>query len=114
MGHEDLEVFVRWRRFLSWLLTATEKFPKRVRFTFSSRLDNLALDILEHIIEATYTSDKAAHLKHVNLDIEKMRVLLRICHEQRYLGDRGYEHAVKELYEAGKMVGGWIKQQENK
>ncbi len=112
MGHDDLKVFVRWRRFLAWLLSATEKFPKRVRFTFSSRLGNLALDILERLVEAAYTSNKTTLLRRVNLDIEKMRVLLRISHEQRYLGDRGYEHAVKELYEIGRMVGAWIKQQE--
>lgn len=110
-GHEDLQVFVRWQRFLGWLLGKTEKFPKRVRFTFSSRLDNMALDVLEIIVEAAYTRDKLALLKRANLEIEKMRVLIRICYEQRYLSTDAYEHAVKELYESGRMVGGWIRQQ---
>ena len=110
MMHEELPVFVCWYRFLGWLLDTTEKFPKRVRFTFSTRLDNLALDVLEKIIEATYSKDKAPILRKVNLEIEKLRVLLRLCSEKQYLSIRGHEHAARELNEAGKMIGGWIKE----
>ena len=34
---EELPVFVAWMDFLSWLLPTTEKFPRRVRFTFADR-----------------------------------------------------------------------------
>ena len=44
---EDLPIFTAWMQFLEWLLPATEKFPKRVRFTFADRINNLALDIAE-------------------------------------------------------------------
>jgi four helix bundle protein len=109
MGHEDLPVFVRWYRFLDWLFAATEKFPRSVRFTLSSRIDNLALDILEAIIEAAYSRRKADILSRANLNLEKLRVLLRICHDRKFLPVRPYEHAVKELHETGKMLGGWRK-----
>jgi hypothetical protein len=33
--------------FLEWLMPATEKFPKRARFSFSQRIDNLALDVAD-------------------------------------------------------------------
>lgn len=114
MGHEDLPVFVRWYKFLGWLLDTTEKFPKRIRFTFSGRIDNLALDILEKIIAAAYTSDKAGLLKQANLELEKLRVLLRLCHERKYISVRSYEYAVKELYETGRMIGGWIRKMERR
>ncbi len=32
---EELPIFTHWVQFLEWLLPATERFPKRVRFTFS-------------------------------------------------------------------------------
>lgn len=114
MGHEELPVFVRWHKFLRWLLNTTEKFPKRVRFTFSTRLDNLALDIIEKIIEAAYSGSKTNLLKQANLGVEKIRVLIRICHEERYLSTRSYEYAIEELYEVGKMLGGWIRKQQEK
>ncbi len=85
MGHEELPLYIRWEKFLSWLLDVTQTFPKRVRFTFSSRLDNLALDVMEGIIEAAYTKNKTRILRKANLDLEKIRVLLRICHQKRYI-----------------------------
>lgn len=56
--HNDLPVFVKWLDFLEWLLRVTERFPKRVRFTFSDRINQLALDVVEDLIEARYTRDK--------------------------------------------------------
>jgi hypothetical protein len=49
---EDLPVFVHWFGFVKWLLPVTEKFPKGVRFTFSNRIDNLALSTGPHPVSA--------------------------------------------------------------
>ena len=51
---EELQIFVKWVDFLKWLLNTTDKFPKKIRFSFTPRIDNLALDILENIIELRY------------------------------------------------------------
>jgi hypothetical protein len=114
MKHEELPIFELWSKFLGWLLGITEKFPRRARFTFASRLDNLGLDVLETLVEASYSKNKIELLRRVNLDIEKMRVLIRICHEQKYLSTAAYKHAIHDLYEAGKMIGGWIKERQRK
>jgi hypothetical protein len=108
---EDLPIFTAWMQFLDWLLPATEKFPKRVRFTFADRIDTLALDIVEDLVEARYSRDKQPVLKRLNLRLEKLRILLRLCHRQQYLSHQGYEHAMRALNEVGRMLGGWIKQQ---
>jgi len=108
----DLPIFVHWVDFLDWLLAKTGGFPKSARFTFANRIDNLALDVLEDIIEARYTREKVAILQRANLRLEKIRVLIRLCHRRRYLAHAGYEHAARQIDEAGRMLGGWIKQQE--
>ena len=108
---DDLPLFLHWTKFLKWLLPKTGKFPKDVRFTFASRIDNLALDVLENVIEAAYSREKRPCLRRASMAIEKLRVLLRICHELGYLDHRGYEHAAERLDEAGRMTGGWLKQQ---
>ncbi len=110
--HSDLPVFVKWMDFLEWLLPVTEKFPKRVRFTFCDRINNLALDIVEDLVEARYSPDKREHLRHANLRLEKLRVLLRLSHTLRYLDYKRYEHAMKAINEVGRMLGGWLKQQD--
>lgn len=112
--HEDLPVFVHWTAFVEWLLPTTGKFPKRVRFTLSDRIDNLALDVVEDLVEARYSRRKTEILKRINLKLERLRVLLRLCHTLQYLPHRSYEFAMRSLEEVGQMVGGWIKQQEEK
>lgn len=109
MASVELPLFVLWEKTLRDILSRTEKFPKRVRFTLSSRIDNLALDILENIVEARYAKDKSAVLAQANLRLEKLRVLLRISHEERHLDRKGFEHAVRNIDEAGRMIGGWIR-----
>ena len=110
MAPEVPEVFVRWENFTGWILDHTEKFPKSVRFTFAGRIDNLVLDVFERLVEARYTRQRAAILARVNLDLEKLRLLLRLCHARRYLSDGAFEHAIKEIDQVGRMVGGWQKQ----
>lgn len=106
-------LFVFWYDFSKWLFNKTEKFPKKVRFSFSNRIDNLALDVIEGIIEARYSGKKKDILRRIDLDIEKIRILLRMCHDLQYLDTKGYEFASRKINEAGKMVGGWRKQRES-
>jgi hypothetical protein len=109
-----LPVIAQWERTLHDVLSRTRKFPKRVRFTFSNRIDNLALEVYEGLVEARYTRDKVAILKQLNLKIEKLRLLLRLCYEERYLDRRGFERVAVNLDEAGRMVGGWIKERQSR
>ena len=105
------QVFTRWETFCGWLLDCTEKMPKSARFTFSQRIDNLALDVFENLVEARYSKAREPLLSRVNLDLEKLRLLLRLAFSRRYLGQRALEHAAGELDTVGRMVGGWLRQQ---
>ena len=53
-------------------------------------------------------------LGRANLRLEKLRVLLRFCHELGHLSHTRYEYAVCALNEVGKMLGGWRRQQEER
>ena len=110
-GHEDLPIFVQWQEFLLWLVPTADQFPKKARFTFTNRLINFGLDMTEDLVEARYTRGKREILRRCNLRLEKMRILLRLCHSQKFLSHSAYEHAMKNLNQTGKMLGGWIRQQ---
>jgi len=109
---KDLPIFVKWFDFLKWLIDATDKFPKKVRFTLVDRIIRIALDVLEDLVQARYSRQKVRYLKRANLSLEKIRMLLRIAYEFRVMSFKTHEHAIRMLAEIGKMLGGWIKQQE--
>ena len=108
---EDLPIFIKWMDFLKWLLVTTDNFPKKARFTFSDHLVNIALLIVEDLVEARYSKNKYPTLRRANMNLEKLRVLVRICYELKFLPRKSYEYASRSINEFGKMLGGWMKQQ---
>lgn len=96
-------------QFLMWLVPAIEKFPRSHKFTTGDRIETLALDVLESLIEATYTKERLQHLRRANLGIEKLRFLFRLAADLRLLDRRRYEHAARALDETGRLIGGWMR-----
>ena len=66
-------------RLLHWLMPTVEKFPRSHKFTIGDRIEIIAIDVLEALIEATYTRERSQHLRQANLGIEKLRFLLRLA-----------------------------------
>ena len=98
-----------WYRFLLWLVPTLERFPRRQKFLLGDRIQGTALDILESLVEATYTRERESHLARANLGIEKLRFLVRLALDLGYLDSRRYEHAARALDETGRKVGAWRK-----
>ena len=113
VSKKDLPIFVKWMDFLKWLLVALDGFPKKARFNFSDRLTDLSLQIVEDLVEARYNKNKSIVLRRANMNLEKIRILMRICFELRFLSRQGYEHSSVLINEVGKMLGGWMKQQQD-
>ena len=96
---------------ITWLVGRVEKFPRSQKFTLGDRIVNLALDILELLIEATYTRDRLPLLRRTNIQLEKLRYLIRLSHDFKLLSTKQYRHISGEINEVGKRIGGWIKSQ---
>ena len=73
------------------------------------RIQATALDVLEGLIEGTYTKSRERLLGRVNLAIEKLRFLVRLSVDLRCMDKRRYEFAARNLDEIGRQVGGWTK-----
>lgn len=112
---DEFLVFDKWVEYLEWLLDLTGKFPKNIRFTLTTRVDNTALDILEDII--LYRYDPGARktgFKDINIKFEKLRVFLRICYRKKYTSHQQHEHAILRLNEVGRIAGTWLKGEKSK
>lgn len=107
----EMPIFVKWHEFLKWLFPLLDKIPKKARFSITNRLQNLSLDIMELLIEARYSKNKLHFLKESNLKLEKMRILIRLCYELKFISQNQYEYSFLRINEIGKMLGGWLKQQ---
>lgn len=97
-----------------WLLPQVEKFPRDYKFTVGDRIINNLLDSLEIIIEAAYTKDKAQLLRKFNLQLEKLRYLMRLSKDMRAMSIKKYAYISAEIDELGRMIGGWLKTESGK
>lgn len=111
MSQSSLKLAYKWESITDDLLKRTQGFPKTARYSLSARIDNLAIDVLEDLVEARYTRGqrRAEALKEMNLRLARLRVLIRLSHRRGYLSNRGYEYVSDKIDEAGRMLGGWIK-----
>jgi hypothetical protein len=96
-------------QFMLWLVPAVEKFPRSQKFLLGDRIQATALDVLERLIEATYTRARRQHLDEANLGVEKLRFLFRLAKDLKHLDMGRYEHAARSLDEIGRLIGGWRK-----
>lgn len=108
--HDTPKLLLLWEEVVKGMLQRTESFPKSVRVSVSQRLEGMTLDVYEWLIEARYTKKPQALLQRVNLTLEKLRLFLRLAHERGYLAEKGLGVLIAQIDEAGRMVGGWIKQ----
>ena len=52
MATSELSVITKAKDLCSYIMTVTDKSPKRFRFTLVSRMQNYGLDIIENLISA--------------------------------------------------------------
>jgi len=107
-GHRP-PIYTKYYDLLGWLLDRTAKFPKNMRFGLVQKIETVALRLLEQFIEAIYRKDRAALYLPVNLDLEKLRVFLRLSHDRGVLSTDQLRYAVGEIDEIGRMWHGWVK-----
>lgn len=106
----DSPVFVKTYDFLLWLLPQTLKFPKSQRFVLAQRLHGSALTFFELLIRARKVRPNRSVLIDADVELEKIRLHLRLTHELGLLSGGQYEHASRLVVEIGRLLGGWLKQ----
>ncbi len=94
-----------------WYSPKISQYPKKYKYTIGERITNTQLAILERIIEAKYsTVGKKKHfLRQANLNLEKLRFLVRLSKDLQCISIKEFEFISKNINEIGQMVGGWEK-----
>ena len=97
----------RTYQLLLWMVPVVNKFRRDHRFTLGDRIINHLYDLLELLVEASYTRQKSDLLRRANLEVDLLRHLVRLSRDLGVLGVRQYEHGVRLLTDVGRQVGGW-------
>ena len=106
---EEMLIIKKGYDFSKWLLQHTGKFPRSHRFSVAVRLENNVLDFIELTRVANMRRDKRPLLKRADEALERIRLLMRLSYEMRFINLTSYEFGSRQLIELGKLLGGWIK-----
>ncbi len=111
MAYEEMPIFTRTFDFLTWLLPATNNFPRAHRHTFTQRLLGAAFDLREQLEAAQHRAgrDRLAQLKLADESLDKVRVYLRLAAKWDWLSKGQYQHVALMVSEIGRLLGGWRK-----
>ena len=103
-------IFVKAHDLVRWLLQHTARFPKSERFRLAKRVEDSAFRFYDLIARATKSGDKRRSvLLEADLELDRLRLNVRLCVELKLLTSAQYEFAAGLLVEIGKLLGGWLK-----
>jgi four helix bundle protein len=111
MTRQEMVIFTRTFDFLTWLLPATNNFPRAHRHTFTRRLLDAAFDLRERLEEANHRRGQARleRLERADEALEQVRVYLRLAVRWGWLSGGQYRHVAEMVTEIGRLLGGWQK-----
>ena len=107
--YQNLAIFEKTYELILWLYPTVNKFPKSQRFVLGQQIETAILKILEGIIEANQERNKTPYLKKVSVELDKLRILIRVSKDLKFISIRQYGFVADKVNEIGKMLGGWIK-----
>jgi hypothetical protein len=75
----------------------------------AARVQNAAFDFYEAIVAASLGKKKAESLEQADIELQRLRLYLRLCQRMEYFSRGQYEHVFKMVEEIGKLLGGWMR-----
>lgn len=114
----ELTVVTKAKDLCSYIMTITQKSPKQFRFTFTSRIQNLALDVIENLYRANDVFVTKGDLKAAEKRTEFQRNAMTslkllsyvslLAMEQKSILLKQYEQISKISADCQNLLGAWI------
>ena len=119
----ELSVITKSKELCNYILTITDKSPKKFRFTLVSRLQNYSLTIIENLLSAnevrvlsskgTVRADRLEQRRDYQqkafTHIKRLSFIAQVSMEQQCILPKQYEQITKKLYDCQNLLGAWVK-----
>lgn len=105
---DDLIIYQKAYDFMLWLHPVVNKFPKGQRFVLGQRIELKTLDVIHSMIVANALRDKAASLQQASMELDELRILLRLSKDLHFVNVKQYGVAAEKINEVGRLLSGWM------
>ena len=115
----ELTVIVKAKDLCNYVLTVTEKSPKRFRFTLTSKLQTYALNVLENLYRANEVflvkgkpetaERRETYQQQALTECKLLAYLAQLAMEQECILPKQYEQITKKVFDVQNMIRAWMK-----
>ena len=119
----ELTVITKAKELCSYVLTISDKSPKKFQFTLSSRLQNYSISIVEQLLYANEVRMAVKSTKLLEKRLEQRRnfqqqaftnmkmlaYFSQLAMEQQCILPKQYEQITKKLYDCQNLLGAWVR-----
>ena len=95
--------------FVVWYLKKVEKLPKNHRFTLGEKIQSSSLELLLLFSEIVYSKNKKEYLPKINKELEKLRILTRLCVDLGLLSQENQIFIFENVNDIGTQASGWLR-----
>ncbi len=86
-------------------------FSRYHKYSLGTELRERSRKLLERIMEANQSRERAAVLGQLRLELEQLKLLARLCHESGgFASTRAYLHVAERVVEISRQNEGWLRQ----
>ena len=107
----QLEIYQRHYDLILYMYPIIRRMPKSERHVLGQQIRHSLLDISKMIVEANKSRSKLPTLYRIDVELEKLRLLVRLAKDLEFISVRRYGIIAERINEIGRMLGGWIKSQ---
>jgi hypothetical protein len=109
-----MKVFDRSRELIDYTIIITDntkRFPKKARFTFVDRMQNMVLDIYRKLAKANEMPINSRRAVQIDVlsEINVFLALVEICHKRQYISAGTMETWVKKTMDVKYLTAAWMK-----
>ena len=108
---EPVQAVLDCHQLLAWIIPKLDRMPRQRRYTLGERLETLLLQVLENLLEASYSKSSASTLKRANLKLDVARHLWRLANSLEAVPRKHYLAGSEMMVKLGQQIGGWRRQQ---
>lgn len=106
---KEVDAITKLYDLILWIIPKLAKYPRTQKFLLADRIESLMLDVLELLIDAAYSKNKNVPLRSANLKLEKLRYLIRLSKDLKFINIKSYEFTARSIDAVGNSIGGWLK-----
>jgi hypothetical protein len=114
----ELTVITKAKDLCAYIMTVTQRSPKQFRFTFVSRLQNLALSVIENLFRANDVfvsrqdtiaqKERLGYQRAALTDLKLLGYISLLAAEQGCILLKQYEQISRQITDCQNLLGAWM------